>query len=299
MKTSLAWLSDFLPGPPLQAEKVAEALTHGGLPVESIEQHGEDTVIDVEVTSNRGDCLSHVGIAREISALMNRPFKYTPPTASESSTQASSLTSVQIEAKQLCPYYTARVIRNVKIGPSPQWMVKRLEAIGVRAISNVVDVTNYVMFELGQPLHAFDFDRLHGKKIIVREAKAGEKIVSIDGRERPLRPGMLVIADANRPVALAGVMGGADSEVSSATSNVLLESARFDPLSVRKTARALAMKSDSSYRFERQIDPTAAERASLRAAQLILETAGGELLAGMAAAGASGYQPKKLTLRLP
>lgn len=299
MKTSLAWLSDFLPGPPLQAEKVAEALTHGGLPVESIEQREGDTVVDVEVTSNRGDCLSHIGIARELSALMNRPFKYTPPTASESSTAASSATSVQIEARELCPYYTARVIRIVKITPSPQWMVKRLEAIGLRAINNVVDVTNYVMFELGQPLHAFDFDRLHGQKIIVREARQGEKITSIDARERALKPGMLVIADAQRPVALAGVMGGADSEVSSSTTNVLLESARFDPLTVRKTARALAMKSDSSYRFERQIDPTLAERASLRAAQLILQTAGGELLSGMVAAGSSGHQPRRLTLRLP
>src|SRR5258706_3112097 len=298
MKTSLAWLLDFLPGQPLNAEAVAEALTHGGLPVESIERHGDDTVVDVEVTSNRGDCLSHVGIARELSALMNRPFKYSPPSAAESATPASSATSVQIEARELCPYYTARIIRNVKIGPSPQWMVKRLEAIGVRAINNVVDVTNYVMFELGQPLHAFDFEKLAGRKIIVREARAGEKIVSIDGRERILRPGMLVIADGQRPVALAGVMGGADSEVSNSTMNILLESARFDPLSVRKTARALAMKSDSSYRFERGLDPMLAERASLRAAQLILQTAGGELLAGMVAAGASGYQPKRLTLRL-
>jgi phenylalanyl-tRNA synthetase beta chain len=298
MKTSLAWLSDFLPGPPLDAEKVAEALTHGGLPVESIEQREGDTVVDVEVTSNRGDCLSHIGIARELSALLNRPFKYIPPAAMESSTAASSVTSVQIEARELCPYYTARVIRNVKIAPSPQWMVKRLEAIGLRAIYNVVDVTNYVMFELGQPLHAFDFDKLQGRKIIVREARQGEKLTSIDARERALRPGMLVIADAQRPVALAGVMGGADSEVSNSTTNVLLESARFDPLTVRKTARALAMKSDSSYRFERQIDPTLAERASLRAAQLILQTAGGELLSGMVAAGSSGYQLRRLTLRL-
>ena len=168
MKTSLQWLIDFLPGPALDAEKIAEALTHGGLPVESIEQHAGDTVIDVEVTSNRGDCLSHLGIAREISALMNRPFKYTPPTAAESPTPASSATSVQIEAKELCPFYTARIIRNLKIAPSPQWMVKRLESIGLRAINNVVDVTNYVMFELGQPLHAFDFDKLAGRKIIVR-----------------------------------------------------------------------------------------------------------------------------------
>jgi phenylalanyl-tRNA synthetase beta chain len=299
MKTSLTWLHDFLPGPPLDADAAAEALTHGGLPVESIEQHHDDTVIDVEVTSNRGDCLSHIGIARELSALLNRPFKYTPPTAPESSAPASSATSVQIEAQNLCPLYTARILRNIKIAKSPDWMIKRLESIGLRAINNVVDVTNYVMFEFGQPLHAFDFDKLSGHKIIVREARAAEKITSIDGRERLLRPGMLVIADATRPVALAGVMGGADTEVSNSTTNILLESARFDPLSVRKTARALAMKSDSSYRFERQIDPTLAERASLRAAQLILQTAGGELLSGLVSAGSSNYHPKKLTLRLP
>jgi phenylalanyl-tRNA synthetase beta chain len=177
MKTSLAWLTDFLPGPPLEGERVAEALTHGGLPVESIERHDGDTVVDVEVTSNRGDCLSHVGIARELP-LMNRPFKYGPPTASESATAAAAVTSVQIEAKELCPYYTARVIRNVKIGASPQWMVKRLEAIGVRAISNVVDVTNYVMFELGQPLHAFDFDKLAGRKT-QRERGGGKSSASM------------------------------------------------------------------------------------------------------------------------
>ncbi|HEV8603837.1 MAG TPA: phenylalanine--tRNA ligase subunit beta [Tepidisphaeraceae bacterium] len=299
MKTSLTWLHDFLPGPPLDADAAAEALTHGGLPVESIEQHHGDTVIDVEVTSNRGDCLSHIGIARELSALLNRPFKFTPPTAPESTTPASSATSVQIEAQNLCSLYTARILRNIKIAKSPDWMIKRLESIGLRAINNVVDVTNYVMFELGQPLHAFDFDKLSGHKIIVREARQNEKLTSIDGRERLLRPGMLVIADANRPVALAGVMGGADSEVSNSTTNILLESARFDPLSVRKTARALAMKSDSSYRFERQIDPTLAQRASLRAAQLILQTAGGELLSGLVSAGSSNYHPKKLTLRLP
>ncbi len=154
------------------------------------------------------------------------------------------------------------------------------------------------MFEMGQPLHAFDFDKLRGHRIIVREARAGEKIISIDGHERALAPGMLVIADAERPIAVAGVMGGLDSEVGAATVNVLLELARFDPLSVRKTARALAMKSDSSYRFERGIDPTLPERASLRAAQLILETAGGELLSGIVVAGADGYKPRLLSLRL-
>jgi phenylalanyl-tRNA synthetase beta chain len=205
---------------------------------------------------------------------------------------------VRIDAKELCPHYTARVIRGIKIKPSPAWMRRRLEAVGLRPINNVVDVTNYVMFELGQPLHAFDLDQLGGREIIVRRARPGEKLVSLDGHERKLDPQMLVIADARDAVALAGVMGGRDSEVSDSTVNVLLESARFDPLSVRRTARALAMKSDSSYRFERGIDPALPERASRRAAQLILETAGGEVLAGIVEDGAGAGPPRKLSLRL-
>lgn len=297
MKISLNWLADFLP-PSTPAEAAAEALTHAGLPVEAIEPQESDTVIDVEVTSNRGDCLSHVGIARELSALLDREVREPAFKASEVAVPAASLASVVIETPHLCPHYTARVIRNVKIGPSSDWMRQRLQAIGVRPINNVVDVTNYVLFELGQPLHAFDFDKLHGRRIVVRLARAGETLTSLDGHERKLAPDMLVIADADRPVALAGVMGGLDTEVSGATRNILLESARFDPLSVRKTARALAMRSDSSYRFERGIDPLLPERASLRAAQLILETAGGELLAGVVEAGETGYQPRRLPLRL-
>jgi phenylalanyl-tRNA synthetase beta chain len=297
MKISLEWLSQYLPGK-TAAEQAAEALTHGGLPVEVIEPHGDDTVIDVEVTSNRGDCLSHVGVARELSALLDRPFVDVVPNVKESAVATTSATSVQIEAPSLCPHYIARVIRNLKIGPSPQWLARRLEAVGLRPINNVVDVTNYVMFELGQPLHAFDFDRLEGRRIIVRNARPGEKIISIDGRERALDLQMLVIADASRAVALAGVMGGRDSEVSDSTTSILLESARFDPLSIRKTARALAMKSDSSYRFERGIDPLLPEKASLRAAELILQTAGGELLAAGVAAGQTGHSAKQLSLRL-
>ncbi len=298
MKTSLQWLSELLPGTALDANACADALMRGGLPVETIEQHGDDRVLDVEVTSNRSDCLSHVGVARELSALLNRDFRDVQIEPKESSARAADATSVRIDAPQLCPHYTARVIRNVKVAPSPDWMKRRLEAIGLRSINNIVDVTNYVMFELGQPLHAFDFDQLAQRKIIVREAKAGESITSIDGHERKLSPGMLVIADGEKPVALAGVMGGLHSEVSQGTSNVLLESARFDPLSVRRTARALAMKSDSSYRFERGIDPTLPDRASRRAAQLILQTAGGELLAGVAEAGKCDFTPKQITLRL-
>jgi phenylalanyl-tRNA synthetase beta chain len=297
MKISLEWLHDFLPGP-LEAQVAADALTNGGLPVEVIEKVGDDTVIDVEVTSNRGDCLSHMGVARELAALLNRQFFEPKHSITEATTPATSVTSVTIDAPQLCPHYTARVIRGVKIKPSADWMKRRLEAVGLRPINNVVDVTNYVMFEMGQPLHAFDFDKLSGKKIVVRTARSGEALVSIDGHERKLMPDMLVIADANRAVALAGVMGGRDSEVSDATVNVLLESARFDPLSVRTTARRLAMKSDSSYRFERGIDPTLPRRASLRAAQLIVETAGGELLGGLAEAGVELAPPKPLSLRL-
>ena len=297
MKISLEWLSDYLPGP-LGAERAAEALTHGGLPVEVMERHGDDTVIDVEVTSNRGDCLAHVGVARELSALLGREFRDVRPVVKEAAARASDVASVRIDVPHLCPHYTARILRNVKIRPSPPWLARRLEAVGLRPINNVVDVTNYVMFELGQPLHAFDFDKLDGRRIIVRQVKKGEKLVSIDGRERTLEPEMLVIADASRPVALAGVMGGLESEVSDSTTNILLESARFDPLSVRKTARTLAMKSDSSYRFERGIDPLLPERSSLRAAQLILETAGGELLGGAVHAGSSGHVSKRLSLRL-
>ncbi|CAA9428457.1 MAG: Phenylalanyl-tRNA synthetase beta chain, partial [uncultured Phycisphaerae bacterium] len=298
MKISLEWLSQYLPGP-LDAQAAADALTHGGLPVEVIERHGDDTVLDVEVTSNRGDCLSHLGVARELAALLGRRFDDVNPAARESAAPAGSATSVRIEAPDLCPHYTARILRGVRIRPSPAWMTRRLEAVGLRPVNNVVDVTNYVMFELGQPLHAFDFDRLDGRQIVVRRAAAGEKLISLDGHERALSPDMLVIADAARPAALAGVMGGRDSEVSGATVNVLLESARFDPLAVRQAARALAMRSDSSYRFERGLDPTLPERASRRAAQLILETAGGELLAGDASAGEPDFAPKRLALRLP
>jgi phenylalanyl-tRNA synthetase beta chain len=300
MKISLEWLSQYLPGT-VTAEQAGEALTHGGLPVEVIETVGPDTVFDVEVTSNRSDCLCVTGVARELAALLNRTFidvTLPPDPAANGTATATGLTAVGIDAPDLCPHYTARVIRDVKIGPSPDWMRRRLTALGLRPINNIVDVTNYVMFEMGQPLHAFDFDTLAGKTINVRRARPGEKIVSLDGHERLLSPEMLVIADAEKPAALAGVMGGRDSEVTERTVNILLESARFDPLSIRSTARKLAMGSDSSYRYERGIDPTLPARASLRAAQLFVETAGGKITGPLVAAGSSGYSPKNLWLRL-
>ncbi|MGD1276689.1 MAG: phenylalanine--tRNA ligase subunit beta [Tepidisphaeraceae bacterium] len=297
MKISLKWLGDFVSGP-LDAQQAADALTNGGLPVEGIASHHGDAALDVEVTSNRSDCLSHVGVARELAALLDRPFVDVQPKAAQDAAEVGEAVEVRIEAGELCPLYTARVIRGVKIGPAPAWMTQRLEAVDVRPVNNVVDVTNYVMLEMGQPLHAFDLAKIGGGQIVVRTARPGESLVSIDGKKRELSPQMLVIADAQRAVAVAGVMGGIESEVSGATQDVLLESARFDPLSVRRTARALVMASDSSYRFERGIDPALAARASLRAAELILATAGGRLLKGMAAAGASGPGTRRLSLRL-
>ena len=297
MKICLSWLRDYFPTA-LSPEQAGDALTHGGLPVEVFEKHGEDDVMDVEVTSNRGDCLSHVGVARELAGLVDKEFQSVLPKVKESRTAASSAVNVTIDAIDLCPHYTVRIIRNVKIGASPSWMVNRLEAVGLRSINNIVDITNYVMFELGQPLHAFDLDKIAGQSIVVRRALPGEKLTSLDGKNHTLQPDMLVIADTQKAVALAGIMGGQDTEVTVGTTNILLESARFEPLCIRKTARTLAMKSDSSYRFERGIDPTLPELASLRAAQLILEIAGGELLEGYVQAGNSGYVPKHLTLRL-
>ncbi len=296
MKISLEWLGEYLPGE-LDAQQCADLLTNAGFPVESIETVGLDTVLDVEVTSNRGDCLCHIGVARELAALLGRDLKKTED-GRETTGEGNAPVSVRIDAPESCPHYTARVIRGVKVGPSPAWMVRRLEAVGLRSINNVVDVTNYVLFEMGQPLHAFDFSKVRGGQIIVRRAQAGEKLTSIDGHERTLTADMLVIADAQGPVALAGVMGGLESEVGEKTTDILLESARFDPLSVRKTARALAMGSDSSYRFERGIDPTLPARASRRAVALILQTAGGVVEGGLTEAGSAGYAPRTLTLRL-
>ncbi|HVT79699.1 MAG TPA: phenylalanine--tRNA ligase subunit beta [Phycisphaerae bacterium] len=300
MKISLDWLSDYLsPVPPAQA--AADALMNAGLPVEFIvdgisKDGGNTQVLDVEVTSNRTDCFCHVGLARELSAVYGGAFSAPRVTLTESATPAGSLTKVEIQSPD-CPYYSARIIRGVKIGPSPDWLQRRLTAIGLRPINNVVDITNYVLMELGQPLHAFDFDKLGGKRIVVRRAATGEKLLAIDGKEYPLTPSMLVIADEKSPAAIAGVMGGKLSEVTDATTTILLESARFDQLSIRTTSRALGLKSDSSYRFERGIDPAAAESASRRAAQLILQLAGGELTQGVVTAGANPIRNVQATMR--
>jgi phenylalanyl-tRNA synthetase beta chain len=237
-------------------------------------------MLDAELTSNRADCLGHYGIAREAAALYHLPLKPVEAYPRETAENASTATRVEIESPELCGRYTARVLRGVKVGPSPDWLRQRLEALGQTSINDVVDATNYVMMELGHPLHAFDLDLLNDHRIVVRRARPGEKISTLDGVERTLTPHMCVIADASRPVAIAGVMGGADSEIRATSRNILLESACFDPISIRRTSKALGLRSEASMRFERGADLEMAELASRRCAELIQKLGGGEVLAG-------------------
>ena len=269
-----------------------------GTPVQEL--FPPDTVIDWEVTPNRPDWLSHFGIAREIAAVRRQPEALRPPPAEfaeNAARPAADLLDIEIAAPDLCPRYTARVIENVSIGPSPEWMQRALEAVGVRPINNVVDITNYVMLECGQPLHAFDYDRIAGSRIVVRRATPGETMVTLDGESHELTPDNLLICDGERGVALAGVMGGENSEISAATTTVLLESAAFEPGNIRATARALGLGTESSYRFERGVDIEMTAFASQRAAALIAELAGGNVCRGMLDACAAPYVPRRITCR--
>ncbi|QDU71634.1 phenylalanine--tRNA ligase subunit beta [Mucisphaera calidilacus] len=297
MKISLAWLNVYLDRP-VDADEAERLLTSQGFPIEErASQPNGDVMMDVEVTSNRGDCLSHLGVAREICAGSGRSLIVPENEVSESGEWPASAVKLSVDDPEGCPYYTARVIRGVKVGPSPQWLRERLEAIGLRSVNNIVDITNYVLMKTGQPLHAFDLTMLAGPEIRVRRAKKGETIKAIDGSEHELSESMLVIADAERPCAVAGVMGGLESEVTEKTEDILLEAAIFEPLTVRSTSRALKLASDSSFRFERRVDPRGVSWASLRATQLILELAGGSLSAGELAVGQPDMEPTTLSLR--
>jgi len=251
----------------------------------------------LDVTSNRPDWLGHLGVARELAAVtgatLRRPKIGALPTAGV----AGELTTVAVESPDLCPRYIARVIRGVKVGPSPAWLVEHLAAVGMRSVNNVVDVTNFVLMEYSQPLHSFDYDKLAEHRIVVRRAQDGEILQAIDGSKCELNHEMLMIADAARPVAVAGVMGGLNTEVTQGTTNILLESAQFDPMSVRKTSRRLQLMSDSNYRFERGVDPMGVDEASLRACQLIVELAGGQVAAGAVDVWAKPAGPWQLALR--
>ena len=296
MLISLNWLSDYV-DVAMSADALADLLMRIGLTVEEIRDAGDDLVFDVEVTSNRPDCLGHLGVAREVATATGAELK--PPKVGQAATagDVNSLTAVEVLDPELCPRYTARVLRGVTVGPSPAWLVERLAAVGMRSVNNVVDVTNYVLMEYSQPLHAFDYDKLGENRIVVRRAKAGEELVSIDETTCKLDEQMLVIADATQAVAIAGVMGGLSTEVTESTTDVLIESAQFDALSVRRTSRKLQLMSESNYRFERGIDPVAIDAASLRACEMILDLAGGELADGMVDVWAQPYQAPTVTLR--
>jgi len=238
-------------------------------------------VLDIELTPNRSDCLSILGIAREVSAMTGNPLRKPQISFTEGDTKAPELTSVTIEASDLCPRYAARLVRGVKIGPSPYWMRRRLEDLGLRGINNVVDVTNYVLMELGHPLHAFDFNKLAGKRIVVRRPRPGEGLTTLDEEQRQLSEEMLVIADGEKPVAVAGVMGGSGSDVTDVTTDVLIESAYFNPVSISRTAKELNMHTEASHRFERGTDIDGLITALNRTTQLIQELAGGEVCEGI------------------
>src|SRR5579863_1155175 len=298
MKVLYSWLKEFIDisDPP---QEIASRLALSGTNVASVENGPQGAVIDAEITSNRPDCLGMLGIARELGAIYRLPRKIPAPQPTESSkSKNADAVRVKIDAPKLCGRFTARVIRGVKIQPSPSWLKERLEAVGVASISNVVDVSNYVMLELGHPLHTFDYDRVRDHSIVVRRAKAGEKIRTLDGIERTLDSTTSVVADGDgsRAVGIGGIMGGADTEISFSTKNILIECAWFEPVAVRKAARFLKLHTEASTRFGRGADPETAELASRRAAELILQLAGGELLSGVIDVYPGKRQPKKITL---
>ena len=281
MKVSYNWLCDFLDlkGEDRPPDEVALALARIGFALEGREEYGQDVVYDLEIHANRPDCLNHWGIARELGthygATLQLPDLTPPPVRDQ-----ENLASVEIQDPDLCPRYTARLIENVKVESSPDWLRQRLEILGQRPINNVVDITNFVMLHIGQPLHAFDFERLEGGLIVVRRSRPGERLRTLDGEKRELDDKVLMICDARKPVAVAGVIGGLESEVSGETSTVLLESAYFSPLQVRRTSKRLGASTEASYRFERGSDPDLPPLGLHLASRLIEEIAVGSHCAG-------------------
>jgi len=304
MKVLYSWLQDFV-AVNASPEELASRLALSGTNIGGIENGPHGAVIDAEVTSNRPDCLGHFGIAREVGAIYKLPLKQVSPKPPESSTKTIEAIKVEIRSPELCGRFTARVIRGVKIQPSPAWLKNRLEACGVASINNVVDISNYVMLELGHPLHTFDYDKIRDHAIVVRGANprdsgtpnsAGKKIKTLDGVERQLDPSICVICDGDgsRIVGIGGIMGGAETEISFSTKNVLIECAWFDPIAIRRATRSLKLHTEASTRFARGADPEMAALASRRCAELILQLAGGELLAGVVDVYPGKHAPKKI-----
>ncbi len=297
MKISYNWLKEYV-NFYLSPQELADKLTNAGLVVADIQTVEDDFCLDVEVTSNRPDCLGVIGIAREVAAVAGASVQFPETNYISTDIEVSKLISIAVEEPILCPHYTAQVVQHITVQPSPEWMQKRLKCIGLRPVNNIVDITNYVMMETGQPLHAFDLDKLSDQKIIVRRAKSGEEIVAINGARRALFHDMLVIADGKRPVAIAGIMGGKDTEVSESTRHILLECAQFEPRQVRRTSKATGIASDSSYRFERAVDPEGVELASKRAVKLIKDFAEGEVAHGVIDIRSGKCEKKRITLRI-
>ena len=300
MKVVYNWLKEFV-DVPVSAAELASRLAQSGTNIGGMEDGKLGPVIDAEVTSNRPDCLGYLGIAREVSASYKLPLKSAPVAASPQNiivaTSGNEQVQVEIRSPELCRRYTARILRGIKVQPSPAWLRERLEAMGVASINNVVDATNYVMFELGNPLHAFDYDKVRDHRIVVRQARAGEKMTTLDGVERELDPNMPVVCDGDGTRAIgSGVMGGRDTEISFATKDVLLECAHFDAGSIRRAARSLRLHSEASTRFARGADPEMAATASRRCAELILKLAGGELTTAVDVYPGK-HAPKKIRLR--
>ena len=306
MKVQVNWLKEYTEID-VPTDELGHVLTMAGLEIESHETvdlpDGEKSeVLELNVTPNRGYCLSHIGVAREVSALLKKSLKLSDPMktiSTESGTvDIEDRLSVENLEPELCSRYCALVIENIKVGPSPKWLKDRLFAIGLRPINNIVDITNFVMMEYGQPLHAFDRDLLTGNKIVIRRAKKGELFSSLDGTELKLEQDALVIADGDKPVALAGIMGGTNSQVSETSSHVVLESACFDPATIRKGSKKYGLRSDSSYRFERGVDLKGVVSAQARAALLIKELAGGEICSGRVDIYPEEEKPKIVSLRV-
>jgi phenylalanyl-tRNA synthetase beta chain len=293
MKIVPTWLREYVDYK-VDAETLARDLTMAGISVEAVEKSGSEAVFAMEITTNRPDAMNHYGVAREVAAIYDKPLK--PIVAKLPKASGKANFKIEIEDKQGCARYTSRILRGVKIGQSPAAVAKRLELNDARPINSAADATNYNLIEMGHPTHAFDLDKLEGGKIVVRRAHAGEKLKTLDGVERTLAAEDLVIADAKKAVALAGVMGGFDTMITDKTRNVLIEAAWFDPASVRKTSRQLGMHTDASHRFERGADWGATSLAAARVAQLILESSGGQLEGGEI--DAIGRQLKRPKLKL-
>jgi len=299
MKVSYNWLKEYVGKLP-KPEKMADLLTMHSFEVNGMEKSENDYLLDIDILPNRAhDCLSYIGIAQECAALINTKIKIpNSKLIEDKQSKIGDFIKIEVREKELCPRYTARVIDNVKISPSPQWLREKMESIGQNSINNIVDATNYVMFEIGQPLHAFDYDKLEGKKIIVRKSKKGEKIITLDGESCNLDDSILVIADNKSPLALAGVKGGKKAEITTKTKTIVLESANFQIGTVRNTFRKTGIKTESSIRYEHGLDPNLTQKAIDRAAKIIQEVGGGDVKKGIVDIYPKKILPKKLKLDL-